>query len=166
MLSSISAAMRGKRTSDDLVKSIYRFKDANPDYANSAIARIFSISESTLRGMMKRRIGQKKVKLGQKSVLTRKIKRQLLGRVNRNPKFRLSGLLLTARRLVSNATAHRFLKNRDIRNRVAVQDVLTNARNDRRVNWCRRHSFLVGAFSLKEKSPTLTVSSFFCFFFS
>ena len=24
--------------------------------------------------------------------------------------------------------------------------------------------FLVGAFSLKEKSPTLTVSSFFCFF--
>ena len=26
-------------------------------------------------------------------------------------------------------------------------------------------SFLVGAFSLKEKSPTLTVSSFFCFFF-
>ena len=111
-------------------------------------------------------LGRKKVKLGQKSVLTRKIKRQLLGRVNRNPKFRLSGLLLTARRLVSNATAHRFLKNRDIRNRVAVQDVLTNARNDRRVNWCRRHSFLVGAFSLKEKSPTLTVSSFFCFFFS
>ena len=26
--------------------------------------------------------------------------------------------------------------------------------------------FLVGAFSLKEKSPTLTVSSFFNFFFS
>ena len=28
-----------------------------------------------------------------------------------------------------------------------------------------RDSFLVGAFSLKEKSPTLTVSSFFLFFF-
>ena len=52
--------MRGKRTFDDLAKSIYRFKDANPDYANSAIARIFSISESTLRGILKRRIGQKK----------------------------------------------------------------------------------------------------------
>ena len=136
----ISATMRGKRTSDDLAKSIYRFKDANPDYANSAIARIFSISESTLRGTLKRRIGQKKVKLRPKPVLTRRIKRQLLGRVHRNSKLRLSDLLLTARRLVSNATAHRVLKNRDIRNRVAVQDVLTNAQ-DRRVNWCRRHLF-------------------------
>ena len=67
---SISATMRGKRTSDDLEKSMYRFEDANRDYANSAIARIFSISESTLRGILKRRIGQKKVKLGQKSVQT------------------------------------------------------------------------------------------------
>ena len=57
---SISATMRGKRTSDDLAKSIYRFKDANPDYANSGITRIFSISESTLRGILKRRIGQKR----------------------------------------------------------------------------------------------------------
>ena len=71
--------MRGKRASKDLANSIYRFKDANPDYANSAIAQILSISESTLRGGPKQRIGQKKVKLGQKSVLTRKIKRQLLG---------------------------------------------------------------------------------------
>ena len=133
--------MRGKRPSDDLAKSIYRFKDANPDYANSAIAQIFSISESTLRGILKRRIGQKKVKLGRKSVLTRRIKRQLLGRVNGNSKLRLCHLLLTARRHVSSATAHRLLKNRDIRNRVAVQDVLTNAQKDRRVNWCRRHLF-------------------------
>ena len=50
--------MRGKHTSDDLAKSIYRFKYANPDYANSAIARIFLISESTLRGILKRRIGR------------------------------------------------------------------------------------------------------------
>ena len=128
--------MRGKRTSDDLAKSVYRFKDAN-----SAIAQIFSISESTLGGILKRRIGQKKVNLGQNSVLTRRIKRQLLSRVNRNSKLRLSDFLLTARRLVSNATARRFLKNRDIRNRVAVQDVLTNAQKDRRVNWCRRHLF-------------------------
>ena len=64
-----------------------------------------------------------KDKLGRKSVLTRRIKRQLLGRVNRNFKLRLSVLLLTAR-LVSNATAHRFLKHGDIRNRVSVQDVL------------------------------------------
>ena len=119
--------MRGKRLSEDLAKPIYSFKDANPDYANSAIARIFSISESTLRGILKRRIGQKKVKLGRKSVFTRRIKRQLLGRGSRNSKLRLSDLLLTARRLVSNATSHRFLKNSDIRNRVAVQDVLTNA---------------------------------------
>ena len=54
---SISTTMRGKRTSDDLAKSIYRFKDANPDYANSVIARIFLISESTLREILKRRIG-------------------------------------------------------------------------------------------------------------
>ena len=100
-----------------------------------------SISESTLRGILKRRIGQKKVKLGQKSVLTRRIKRQLLSRVNRNSKLRLSYLLLTARRLVSNATSHCFLKNGDTRNRVAVQNVLTNAQRDRRVNWCRRHLF-------------------------
>ena len=104
---SIFATVRGKRTSDDLAKSIYRFKDANPDYANSASARIFSISESTLKGILKRRIEQKKVKLGQKFVLTR-IERQLLGSVNRNSKFRLSDLLLTARRLFSNAMAHRF----------------------------------------------------------
>ena len=138
--------MRGKRASDDLATSIYRFKDANMDYANSAIARIFSIAESTLRGILKRRIRrsdrQKKVKLGRKSVLTRGIKRQLLGRVSRNPKFRLSDLLLTARRLVSKATSHRFLKNRGIRNRVAVQDVLTITQKDRRVNWCRRHLFV------------------------
>ena len=133
--------MRGKRTSDDLAKSIYRLKDANPGYANSAIARIFSISESTLGGILKRRIGQKKVKLGRKSVLIRRIKRQLLGRVNRNSKLRLSDLLLTARRLVSNATSHHFLKNRDIRHRVAVKDVLTNAQKDRRVNWWGRHLF-------------------------
>ena len=57
---SISATMRGKRTSDDLAKSIYRFKDANPDYANSAIAQNFSISETTFRGILKQRIGQKK----------------------------------------------------------------------------------------------------------
>ena len=116
---SISATMRGKRTSDDLAKLIYRFKDGNPDYASSAIARIFSISESTLGGILKRRIGQKKVKLGQK-ILTRRIKCQLLGRVNRKSELQLSDLLLTARRLVSNATAHRFLKHRDIRSRVAV----------------------------------------------
>ena len=54
-ITSISATC--KHTSDDLAKSIYRFKDANPDYANSAIARIFLISESTLRGILKRRIG-------------------------------------------------------------------------------------------------------------
>ena len=78
-ITSISATMQGKHTSDDFAKSIYRFKDANAEYANSAIARIFSISESKLRGILKRRIGQKKVKLGRKSVLTRRIKRQLLG---------------------------------------------------------------------------------------
>ena len=50
--------MRGKRTSDDLAKSIYHFKDANPDCANSVIARIFAIPESTLRGILKRRIGR------------------------------------------------------------------------------------------------------------
>ena len=33
-----------------------------------------------------------------------------------------------------------FWKNCDIRNRVAVQDVLTNAQKDR-VNWCRLHLF-------------------------
>ena len=137
---SMSATMRGKRTSDDLAKSIYRFKDANPDYANSAIARIFSIPESTLRNP-EATYWAEKVKLGRKSVLTGRIKRQLLGRINRNSKLRLSDLLLTARRLVSNATSHRFLKNRDIRNRVAVQDVLTIAQKDRRVNWCSRHLF-------------------------
>ena len=100
--------MRGKRTSDDLAKSIYPFKEANPDYANSAIAWNFSISESTLRGILKRRIGQKK--WGQKSVLTRRIKRQLLGRVIRSTKLRLSDHLHTARRLVSNATVHRFFE--------------------------------------------------------
>ena len=93
---SISATMRGKRTSDDLAKSIYRFKDANPDYANSAIARIFSIffsiSESTQRNP-EAMYWAEKVKLGQKSVLTRRIKRRLLGRVNRNSKLRLSVLL-------------------------------------------------------------------------
>ena len=138
--------MRGKHASDDLAKSIYCFKDANMDYANSAIARIFSISESTLRGILKRRIRrsdrQKKSEIGSKSVLTRRIKRQLLGRVNRNPKFRLSDLLLTARRLVSKATSHRFLRNRGIRNRVAVQEVLTIAQKVRRVNWCRRRLFV------------------------
>ena len=71
---SIFATMRGKHTSDDLAKSIYRLKDANSDYANSAIARIFSISESTLRGILKRRIGrsdrQKKVKMGPIPYLT------------------------------------------------------------------------------------------------
>ena len=133
--------MPGKRTSDDLAKSIYRFKDASSVYANPAIARTFSISESTLRGILKRRIGQKKVKLGRKSVLTRRIKRQLLDSVNRNSKLRLCDLLLTARRLLSSAMAHRFLKTRDIRNRVAVQDVLTNAQKDRRLYWCRRHLF-------------------------
>ena len=97
--------------------------------------------KSTLRGIQKRRIGQKKNNLSQKSTLTRRIKRQLLGRVNRNSKLRLSDLLLTARRLVSNATAHRFLKNRGIRNRVAEQDGHMNAQKDRRVNWCRRHFF-------------------------
>ena len=65
-IASISAPVPGKRTSDDLAKSIYRFKDANPDYANSAIARIFSISESTLRGIPKRRIGQKESQIGSK----------------------------------------------------------------------------------------------------
>ena len=49
--------MRSKHTSDDLAKSIYRFKYANPDYPDSAIARIFLISESTLRRILKRRIG-------------------------------------------------------------------------------------------------------------
>ena len=100
--------MRGKRTSDDLAKSIYHFKDANlQDYANSAHARTFSISESTLKGILKRRIGwsdrQKKVKLDRKSVLTRRIKRQLLGRANRNSKLQLSDLC-TARRLQCHGT--------------------------------------------------------------
>ena len=63
---SISATMQGKRISDDLGKLVYRFKDANPDYANSAIARIYLISKSTLRGFPKRRIGQKKSQIGSK----------------------------------------------------------------------------------------------------
>ena len=108
----------------------------------------FSIWESTLRGILKRRIRrsdkQKKDKLGQKSVLKRRIKRQLLGRVNRNPIFRLFDLLLTARRLVSKPTSHRFVKNRiAVFERIefkslAVLGVLSNARKNRRVNWCRR----------------------------
>ena len=64
-IASISTTTRGKRASAALAKLIYRFKDANPYYANSAIARI---SESTLRGILKRGIRrsdrQKKVKLG------------------------------------------------------------------------------------------------------
>ena len=82
------------------------------------------------------------VKLEEKSILTRRIKRQLLGRVNRSSKLRLSDLLLTAKQLVSNARGHRFLKNLSIRNRVAVQDGLTNAQKDRRINCSRRHFFL------------------------
>ena len=35
-----------------------------------------------------------------------------------------------------------FLKNRGIRNRVAVRDVLPKAQKDRRVNWCHRHLFV------------------------
>ena len=66
---------------DALAKLIYHFKDANPYYTNSAIARIFSISESTLRGILKRGIRrsdrQKKVKLDRQSVLTKRIKRQM-----------------------------------------------------------------------------------------
>ena len=64
-------------------------------------------------------------------------------------KLRLSDLLLTARRLASNTTAHRFFE-KSRQNRVAVQDVLTNAQTDRRVNWCRRHllfDFTKGIFS-------------------
>ena len=79
-IASISATTRGKRASDALAKLIYHFKDANPYYANSGIARIFPISESTLRGTLKRGIRrsdrQKKVKLGRKSVLTKRIKHQ------------------------------------------------------------------------------------------
>ena len=55
-IASISATTWGKRASDALAKLIYHFKDANPYYANSAIARIFSIYESTLRGILKRGI--------------------------------------------------------------------------------------------------------------
>ena len=80
-IASISATTRGKRASDALAKLIYHFKDTNPLYENSAIARIFSISESTLRGILKRGIRrsdrQKKVKLGRKSVLTKRIERQM-----------------------------------------------------------------------------------------
>ena len=108
-IASISATMRGKRTSDDLAKSIYRFKDANPDYANSAIAQIFSISESTLRGIPKRRIGKKKNQIGSKICTHKKNQASASRRVNRNPKLRLCDLL-SARRLVPNVTVHRFLK--------------------------------------------------------
>ena len=80
-IASISATMWGKRASDALAKLIYHFKDANPYYTNSTIARIFSISEPTLRGILKRGIKrsdrQKKVKLGRKFVLTKRIKRQM-----------------------------------------------------------------------------------------
>ena len=110
--------MQGKHTSDDLAKSIYRFKHANPDYANSAIARIFSISESTFRGILKRRNGQKK-SIGSNFLPF------CLQPDDLSPMLRHTV----------------FCKNRDIRNRVAVQDVLTNAQKDR-VNWCRRHLFL------------------------
>ena len=50
--------MRGKRLYDDLAKSINRSKNANTDYATLAIARSFSISESPIRGILKRRIGR------------------------------------------------------------------------------------------------------------
>ena len=85
-IGSISTTTLGKRASDALAKLIYHFKDANPYYANSdyaqdyAIARIFSISESTLRGILMRGIRlsdrQKKVELGRKSALTKRIKHQ------------------------------------------------------------------------------------------
>ena len=120
---SISATMRGKRTSDDLAKSKYRFKDANPDYANSAIARIFSISESTLRGILKRRIGQKKSNWV----------KNLYSQEESSVSFCValietqnSGLQPDDLSPVPRHTVF-FLKNRDIRNRVAVQGVLTNA---------------------------------------
>ena len=139
--------MRGKRASDDLAKSIYRFKDANIDYANSAIARIFSISESTLRGILKRHIRRSDRK---KSNWVENLYSREESSVSfwaalietRNSGFlTFKEVLLTARRLVSKATSHRFLKNRGIRNRVAVQDVLKNAQKDTRVNWCRRYLF-------------------------
>ena len=58
VITSISATMRGKRLYDDLAKSINRSKNANTDYATLAIARSFSISESAIRGILKRRIGR------------------------------------------------------------------------------------------------------------
>ena len=75
--------------------------------------RIFSISESTLRGIRKRRIGQKKVKLAaliqtqNSGFLTFCLQPDDLSPMPRQTVF--------------------FLKKCDIRNRVAVQDVLTNA---------------------------------------
>ena len=120
--------MRGKHTSDDLAKSIYRFKDANP-----ATARIFSISESTLRGILKRRIGQKKVKLRPKSVLTRRIKRQLLGRLHRNSKLRLSDLPAYSQTTCLQCHGTPFFEK--------SRNSKSNAQRDRRVNWCGRHLF-------------------------
>ena len=72
-IASICATTRGKRASDALAKLIYHFKDANPDYANSAIARFFSIAESTLRGILKRgiRSDREKSQIGSK-ICTRK----------------------------------------------------------------------------------------------
>ena len=72
-IASICATTRGKRASDALAKLINHFKDANPDYAKSAIARIFSISESTLRGILKRgiRSDREKSQIGLK-ICTRK----------------------------------------------------------------------------------------------
>ena len=138
--------MRGKRTSDDLAKSIYRCKDANPDYANSAIARIFSISESTLTRILKRRIGrsdrQKKVKkIEKKSNWVKNLYSQEESSVSfwaALIETQNSGFLtfcLQPDDLSPTPRHTPFFENRDIRNRVAVQDVLTNVQKDR-VNWC------------------------------
>ena len=66
---SIFATMRGKRTSHDLVKSTYRFKEANPDLQTQELLGFSRFTSKHLEeSNLKRRIGrsgrQKKSQIG------------------------------------------------------------------------------------------------------
>ena len=138
--------MRGKAGSPDLVESVYRFKDENPDYCERSIARFFNIKQPTTHRILKQRIPgtytRRTFKRGRPRKTTVQQDRRLRSKLRRNPLDVARKILRRARLTISRRTVARRIKEFGYSRHVVIQDTLTITQKRVRVRWIRNHRLM------------------------
>lgn len=131
--------MRGKRVSDEFVKAIYRRRDAGIPIRQ--IASETGSNESTIRGILKRRLAntkfQRKSRLGRPRTTSTRTDQRISMAMKRD---RFQTYRAIAKDFqISEQTVRRRSLEKYMKKRVALVNVLNRAQQQNRVRWCANH---------------------------